>query len=312
MEASWGAAAYEIITREAGPLETTNRFHTWGPTIVFGAQPMTGPPVVLKASELQNVAIEAATCTRAGKAGIPTPEVLAEGFDQRLPGGRWFLMRRIPGKRWTDVTFDRQGDLAVLEQLAACFRTLHAIRLPGFGRLTEAGGGERASWAEWLADGFRASADPLIARGHLTAEFHQLVGDVLDAMAPLLASRPGALIHGDLGDGEVYVDPETRKITELVDWGAAVVGDPLYEFARFVAGGPVDDPRPEAYRPALLDFYGGRQGWWSGLGRIDAEALAELYDAYNAIDNAHWSLVEGYDWMDSLCAKGLGLLRDLR
>jgi aminoglycoside phosphotransferase (APT) family kinase protein len=302
---AWTAAAAEIITREVGPLQTANRFHTWGPTIVLGAQPVTGPPVVLKASELQNVAIEAATCERAGKAGVPTPEVLAKGTDERLPGGRWFLMRRLPGRRWTDVAFDRQGDLAVLEQLAACLRALHAIRLPGYGRLTEAGTGERASWEEWLADGFRASAGPLITHGHLTAEFHELVGDVLDATAPLLATRPGALIHGDLGDGEVYVDPETAKITGLVDWGAAVVGDPVYEFSRFVAGGPVDDPRPEVYRPALLDFYGRPHG-------TDERALADLYDAYNAIDNAAWSLVEGYDWMDSLCAKGLGLLRDLR
>lgn len=303
----WTAAAAEIITRESGPLQATDRFHTWGPTIVLGAQPVTGPPVVLKASALQNVAIEAATCERATNAGVPAPEVVAQGTDQRLPGSRWFLMRRVPGRRWNEVTFDRQGDLAVLEQLAACFRALHAVRLPGYGPLTEGGVGDRATWTECLADGFHASADPLIARGHLTAEFHELVDDVIDAMAPVLATRPGALIHGDLGDGEIYVDPYTAKIGGLVDWGAAVVGDPLYEFARFVAGGPIDDPRPEAYRPALLDFYGDPRG----IGKLE-EALLHLYDAYNAIENANWSLVEGYDWMDSLCAKGIGLLRDLR
>jgi aminoglycoside phosphotransferase (APT) family kinase protein len=305
MREDWAAAARDVIERELGPLQATNVFHTWGPTIVLGAEPAAGPSAVLKASAAQNVAIEAAACERARAAGVPTAEILAGGADPRLPGERWFLMTRVRGRRWNENRFEQPGELAILEQLAGHFRTLHAVRLSGYGRLTEAGSGDHDSWTAWLADGFSDSADPLIAAGQLSAEFRGLVDDVLSAMEPLLATRPGALIHGDLGDGEIYVDPSTATITGLVDWGAAVVGDPLYEFARFVAGGPVDDWRPVAYRPPLLDFYGGPRGG-------DEQALADLYDAYNAIENANWSLVEGYDWTDSLCAKGLGLLRGLR
>lgn len=305
MREDWTAAAREIIERQTGRIEATNVFHTWGPTIVLGATPVTGAPVVLKASGLQNVAVEAATCDRARAAGVPAPVVLDSGTDQRLPGERWFLMERVPGKRWSEQAFSRQGDLAVLEQLATHFRSLHAIRLPGYGRLTEAGEGEQTSWTAWLAEGFARSAEPLVADGYLTAGFRGLTEAVLSAMEPLLASRPGALIHGDLGDGEIYVDPDTMKITGLVDWGASVVGDPLYEFARFVAGGPVDDSRPGAFRPALFDFYGSPES-------DDERALIDLYDAYNAIENANWSRVEGMDWMESLCAKGLSLLQRLR
>jgi aminoglycoside phosphotransferase (APT) family kinase protein len=44
-------------------------------------------------------------------------------------------------------------------------------------------------------------------------------------------------------------------VTALVDWGDALIGDPLYDLVRFVGGGPADDPRPRQLHPALHRTY---------------------------------------------------------
>lgn len=63
------------------------------------------------------------------------------------------------------------------------------------------------------------------------------------------------MLHADLGDREVYVDPATGAVTALVDWGDALIGDPLYDLVRFVGGGAADDPRPAELHPQLHRHY---------------------------------------------------------
>ena len=51
------------------------------------------------------------------------------------------------------------------------------------------------------------------------------------AAAALAAVEVGALCHGDLKAAHIFV--EAGRLTGVIDWGDAVVGDPLWDIARF-------------------------------------------------------------------------------
>jgi len=76
-----------------------------------------------------------------------------------------------------------------------------------------------------------------------------------------------------LGDTEVFVD-ESLEVTAIVDWADAVVGDPIYDFARFVAGGPAAGPRPARMRPEAKRFYTRPQHV------VNADRYYSLYQAH--------------------------------
>jgi aminoglycoside phosphotransferase (APT) family kinase protein len=192
----------------------------------------------------------------------------------------------------------------VLDQLAVCFARLHQVELDGFGRLTPDGAGVARSWAFWLWADFNRLREALAAGGHPLGERADLIDVAIANARAELETRPARLVHGDLGDGEVYIDPESALVTGVADWGKALAADPLYEFSRFCAGGPVDDDRPGRFLPHLTRRYSeltNEQGFahtW----------LVDLYDAHNAMDNAVWSLVEAPSWIDPLCARAVALL----
>lgn len=241
----------------------------------------------------------------AQRAGVPAPRVLARGDHDGLPGRRWYLMSRLSGTPWRELGADAGRDATVLDQLAESFARQHSVRRSGFGPVADESGGAFESWTDWLRRGFTVDIGQLLDAGAADAGLLGLAESALAAVAVELAERPGALVHGDLGDGEVFVDAATGRVTGIADWGAAVIGDPLYEFARFVAGGPVDDPRVPRLLPGLRAAYAARTG-------VDWERhrrLVELYDAHNAINNAAWALREGVDWVGSLRGKAERLLR---
>ena len=295
---------HEILTREFGQLSNFHEFRTWGPTLVVGADDSAGHRVVFKASSLQDVRIEAETSRRALAAGVPVPAILAEGGDDRLPGSSWFVMQRLRGIPWNEAFWSRPQHVALIGELAGHLATLHRVRISGYGPLTLDGNGAFDSWSVWLDTGFKRATNALSAAGVLEASFVESLRKLLLDRCTELDARPSSLVHGDLGDGEIYADEENYAITGIVDWGASVVGDPYYEFARFVAGGPVDDPRPAAYGVPLRQFYEALPE----TAMPPTSVVETLYTLHNTLLNAEWSLIEATDWVEPLCYEAKRLL----
>ena len=298
---------HEILTREFGELSDFHEFRTWGPTLVVGADDAAGNRVVLKASSLQDVRIEAETSRLARAAGVPVPAILAEGADDRLPGSSWFVMQRLRGIPWNEASWSSSQHLALINELAGHLASLHRVRISGYGPLTLEGVGPFESWSSWLGSGFDRATNALQTASLLDDHFCSELSIALLERRSELDARPSSLVHGDLGDGEIYADEETYAITGIVDWGASVVGDPYYEFARFVAGGPVDDPRPAAYRVPLRRAY----EEFSGTAVPPRLAVETLYSLHNTLLNAEWSLIEAPDWVDPLCHEANRLLSSI-
>lgn len=288
--------ACRVLSRHCGELAEVSPHLTWRPeSVVVGARLADGAEVVLKASGDHSVGVEAATLRRAAAVGVPVPPVLEEGVAQDLPGGRWMLLRKARGRPWALPTPNVRASARTQDDLGRVFARLHACALPGYGPLTEDGAGSYPRWSDWLR---RALAEPLRflhSGGHFDCELVTRVERLFAGHASMLDRRPGVLVHGDLGNLEIFVDRRNR-VVDLVDFGAAVVGDPLYDFAHFVRGGPADDPRSAAILPRVRKSYVAH----GGNEPADWDRLFSIYDVFNAVRNAEWSVQENIPWVAGL------------
>jgi aminoglycoside phosphotransferase (APT) family kinase protein len=281
-----------VLEARFGAVREIEPYQTWGRTVVVaGSVGDDRRSVVLKATAERDVLAEAATLRLVREAGVPAPQVLEAGEETALPGGRWIVMERADGLRLAHVA---EQDLdSALRSLSACLSRLHDVGRAGYGWLNRAGVGQFNSWSGWLRHVLTNDLQVLQTHRAIRPE----VADGLEACfarhASELDRRPARLLHGDLGDTEVFVD-ESLEVTAIVDWADAVVGDPIYDFARFVAGGPAADPRPARMRPEVKRFYSHPQHV------VNADRYYSLYQAHNAVRNAAWGAVNAPEWVSDL------------
>ncbi|WP_405062601.1 aminoglycoside phosphotransferase family protein [Kribbella sp. NBC_01505] len=213
-----------------------------------------GLTVFVKAGANQNVHTEAAVIERARAGGVPVVEVLATGTDEDLPGGRWMISRAARGRTLEDVGLAAPTVKRSLADLAEHYARLHETTLPGRGPIAPDGSrGTLDSWSQWQQQGMEEALAKLTNQVSVT--FAERARGLSEQFAAELDRAPAALLHADLGDREVFVDPSNGVVTAIVDWGSALVGDPLYDVARFVGGGPATDPRPGRLNPLLRERY---------------------------------------------------------
>lgn len=100
------------------------------------------------------------------------------------------------------------------------------------------------------------------ARGWLDAASYHPIVDAVDVTLPLLCD---VLCHGDLYDRHLLIDPDTLRLTGVIDWGDVHLGDPGVDLAvahRVLppsahaafreAHGPISEPRWNAARMKAL------------------------------------------------------------
>ena len=184
-----------------------------------------GRRCVVKVAMLHNaVRAETWACARSADAGCAAPAILGRGrlsTDDRLSA---FIMRRVAG-----------GPIGAghpaLPAVGDSLRRVHDVRLPGFGWLAEAAWDARGdfalrhrSWLDFLQG--------IVGDTRCLADRYVVAAPVAEAAAAALAAvEVGALCHGDLKAAHIFV--EAGRLTGVIDWGDAVVGDPLWDLARF-------------------------------------------------------------------------------
>jgi len=191
-----------------------------------------GRRFVVKASLMHDaLRAEAWACARGADAGCAAPAILGLGRLGTDDSMSTFIMRRVTGGPIV------AGHPAFLE-VGVGLRRLHDVRLPGFGWLAEASWDERGDFSlmhsSWL--GFlksicgdaRSLADSYV----VAAPVAEAAAAALDAHAAALAAvEVGSLCHGDLKAAHILVN--AGRLAGVIDWGDAVVGDPLWDIARF-------------------------------------------------------------------------------
>ncbi|HZC25919.1 MAG TPA: aminoglycoside phosphotransferase family protein [Actinopolymorphaceae bacterium] len=296
--------ASRVIAQSCGEPAEVWPHLTWRPqSVVVGARLADGAQVALKASGHHSVWAEANTLRMAAAAGVPVPPVLDEGEAEGLPGGRWMLIRKARGRPWALPTPNVRASARTQADLGRIFALLHACKLPGYGPLDENGEGGYARWSDFLRQTLVEPLRFLHTGGHLDGELVTRVERLFSSQAPMLDNRPAVFVHGDLGNMEIFVDRRNR-VVDIIDFGDAVVGDPLYDFAHFVRGGPADDPRSAAILPGVRRSYAAH----GGAEPRNWDQLFWIYDIFNAVRNVEFSVQVGLPWVSGLRTKIVQLL----
>jgi Ser/Thr protein kinase RdoA (MazF antagonist) len=182
---------------------------------------------------------------------LPVPEVLdvrRGDPDADLPG--LLVTSRLPGDRLDLVLpgLDDEGRRRVGTELGTLVGRLGHMTQPRAGTFTD-----RTLVPRELPEHLREL--PLWVRSHEPA----LGGDLVEALLPLAErgqdlldqDRRVCLVHSDLNAKNLLVDPETLRVTGVVDWEFAMAGSPyadLGNLLRFDRDPVLVDSVVSAYR----------------------------------------------------------------
>ncbi len=228
----WNAAVAAFVVEQLGCQPTAvQRVPAFATNAVYKVE-AGGHRLVVKASPMHEALRgEAWACGQGLGAGCPVPAVLGFGRLGAGAGMSAFIMSLVDG-------FSLAGPHPALREVGVHLRQLHEVRVPGFGALSDASwDGTRgfslrhASWRgflEGIVGEIRALAASYALAGAVAEAAAGAVGARRDAIA---AVEVGSLCHGDLKMGHVLVDDD--RLAGVIDWGDAVVGDPLWDVARF-------------------------------------------------------------------------------
>lgn len=222
-----------------------------GARVVIKAAPPANVRVMRYETDILRAEFEAMRLVR-DQAGVPLPEILAYDPTRSLLPSEYFLMTFLPGEPFhkirRDLTPEQQAHVA--REMGRLTRVIGEIRGPGFGYWAQPEP-PGVSWRECfdhmvegvLLDGEDAGVElPLpydAIRQCIAAR-----SEVLDAV-----TEP-RLVHWDLWDGNVFVDPTSGEITGLIDFERVMWGDPLIE-AIFGDMNP-DSPAVQGYGCPVL------------------------------------------------------------
>lgn len=280
--------AVEILHNRHGVTGPAVVHETWGRSLVVEVDGL-----LLKANGDRSTVAEALVVQRVREAGVPAPEIIDAGSDPRLPGESWIVMKRMPGTSW-DASSASQSEIdSVIKDVAHHLTILHNVTSDGWGWVGDDGRGTSSSWPDWLCQQVSNSTDQLGQR--LSSTFERSAHEVITKIAPALDR--GSILNGDLGLSHIFIDRSSTSVIGIIDWAAAIIGDPLFDVATFSMGGPARDPIQAVLQPRLLEAYR-RQ-----LDDPDLdERRVQLYRIINHLFNACWCIDnEIWDWLDDLC-----------
>jgi aminoglycoside phosphotransferase (APT) family kinase protein len=173
--------------------------------------------------------------------GRPTAE-----YAGAFAGYRW-----IKGESLLRVTALSASEReSLVKPLATLLRTLHQFGVPA----TQKFGLSITDRQEELS--LRTEKAQVRAGELASSAFAALSARAAEAMTPApppCASADYRLVHGDLHAGQILVDPD-RRVTALIDWDDARLGDPAYDLQM------VYSFVPPSSRPSFWNIYGPFKG----------------------------------------------------
>jgi aminoglycoside phosphotransferase (APT) family kinase protein len=228
----WEAAVAAFVVEHLGCLAgAVQRVHAFATNAVYKVE-AGGHRLVVKASAMPGALRgEMWACAQGLGAGCAAPAVLGVGPLGSGASMSAFIMRLIDG-------VPLAGPHPVLREVGVRLRQLHEVRVPGFGSMSDASwddtGGFSLRHGSW-----RGFLEGVVGEVRALAGSYAVAGAVANAAAgavdargeALAAVEVGSLCHGDLKVGHVFVDDD--RLAGVIDWGDALVGDPIWDLARF-------------------------------------------------------------------------------
>lgn len=135
-----------------------------------------------------------------------------------------------------DALLDDDQD--VVAAIGAALRQTHAVEGSGAGPINVMGkerpprpDGVHEQFSDYIDVRLREHIAACVQAGYVDAGLADRIERLFARMRPALAGRPIRLLHGDPGIHNICWHPEAGRITALIDWEDALVGDPLFDIA---------------------------------------------------------------------------------
>jgi aminoglycoside phosphotransferase (APT) family kinase protein len=163
---------------------------------------------------------------------VSVPRVLGYGHDGDL---EYILMTRMPGVAMRQVTLDADARLGLLRELGASLRQMHDLDPEPF-RASQLFPGDADS------SEMRARVERDLARAIETASADRQAWTLPLSPEAAAARAHGGLdtiaeapvpLHSNPGPEHVFVDPDTLRLSGVIDFGDAYLSHPALDFRRW-------------------------------------------------------------------------------
>ncbi|SDB87286.1 Predicted kinase, aminoglycoside phosphotransferase (APT) family [Sanguibacter gelidistatuariae] len=214
-----------------------------------------------------------------GRPELLMPTVLLSDFSREHIETDILVVTHLDGVPWRSLTEQTPEQQATIRTgLGRFMAALHTVTGTRFG-YPAAPTLQGDTWPEAFAVMFGALLDDAATWGSdLPTE--RIIAAVARHEEALALVETPHLIHTDLWEGNIFIDPDTLAITGIIDTERAFWGDPLFEFvgADQVGIGPVPASLADSYRGTGGDLDVTEPPRAGALSPADARLL--LYRAY--------------------------------
>ncbi|MCP4536353.1 MAG: aminoglycoside phosphotransferase family protein [Chloroflexi bacterium] len=177
------------------------------------------------------IGLEAWVCEKVRALGVPGPKVLAVDTSRDFFPGSYFLMEKAKGFALDSLELAAEEQQHYVRLLGGYLRQIHAVKLDGFGWLDEAHyrqtgdvKGYEATWRISVLKDVPSCLEYLVRERAIDPSEAETIHQLITTHSQILDQCVEAsILHGDLGDIHVWVDPEKRAITSLVDFGERAI-----------------------------------------------------------------------------------------
>jgi Ser/Thr protein kinase RdoA (MazF antagonist) len=169
---------------------------------------------------------------------LPSLQVNEVDLSRKLCPFDYEILEEAAGKPLS--AFDSNGELdrLLMFELGSTVARLHGIATDGYGLLdvkfilsnpTRKGKGVFDSWREYILLNLERHIRICHDIGALNFNESKKIEAIFCAADPLLRNTAPSLLHGDLGNHNVFSDG--KRITAIVDWEDCLSGDPVFDIA---------------------------------------------------------------------------------
>jgi aminoglycoside phosphotransferase (APT) family kinase protein len=156
-------------------------------------------------------------------AGAMSPEIIAADLSQNLIDRPYTIYRKAEGVLLGEVDDDPELFARAYKEVGREFARLHTIEVEV---------ADRHRLRETSSFDAAKQLGKAKEAGKIGEEDARLVGELIIELSSRIGDRSQrALVHNDVHPWNMFVDPESRKLTAIIDWGDTSWGDPAGEFA---------------------------------------------------------------------------------
>ena len=236
--------------REVTPLSEPGTFHQ-----LWRVRLASGRCVVFRANALPErwrdypLLMDEAVAQKLQEHNIPALSVLHVDLSRKNCDTDYAILDEAIGVPLSHWDSDEARMQPLLRELGKFLAQVHQIRIGGYGLMNTLPhlAGAHDSWVDYVHLNLSRHIQHCVGLGVMNENVARRIAGVFEDGTKHLISTPHALLHGDPGSHNVFVDD--GEVTCLIDWEDALVGDPVYEIAFWATF------HPERRHAAFLEGY---------------------------------------------------------